>query len=159
MSSNYETLVSEVKSSIEKALPSMQVDVFRRHVEEHDKLRKDYDKLKTDYDTLKADHVKCSAELSTLRALNLEAEKIKMERATLELDKTRFDVTKQLKDADVKIAEAKAATVFTIVDSVFRNTHVRSRIFGDVPVINKDPNGNQWTSTQKTELDQTSTQE
>jgi hypothetical protein len=72
--------------------------------------------------------------------------------ANLELEKLKFSIEKQLKDAAVKAAEDKVTLVSSITNSIFRNIDVRRNIFGELPVINRNPDGSQWTSKESTNV-------
>jgi hypothetical protein len=152
-------MLQEIQSSIEKSLPSMQVNVFRRHMDDFEKMKKEYADLKAKYDILSEKSKIDSNELGTLRALQLNAGTIASEKQALELEKLKFDITKKLQEASVSHANDKTGAVMSVVNSVFRNMEVRKRIFGDVPLVNTDSQGNRWTTTTPTNIDQTETAE
>jgi hypothetical protein len=152
-------LLNEVRQSIEKSLPAIQVDVFRRYVDEAEKAKKDYEELVKDHKILIDNHERDTKELNILKYLNLEADRIKKEREDLELNKKRFEIEKQLQTVAVTNANEKVTLVSGLFHDVFRNIEVRRNILGDVPVITKYQNGDQFTSRESSNTFETESKE
>jgi hypothetical protein len=149
-----EDLLTEVRASIEKALPAIQVDVFRKYMDEAEKTKKELADLKVDRLNIKTAYDKASEECARLRALELDAILIKDGKAKLELDRKVFEIERKLDSAALAGEKEKTALVRELFTAVFRNIEVRSTIFGQVPCLNKDSNGNTWMSVQPANLDQ-----
>jgi len=148
-------LLAEVRATIEKSLPAIQVDVFRRYVEEAEKAKKELASLTDEYKKFKEEAATRYKELETLRVLNFKAEEIKRDRENLDLSKRQFGVDQQLKDLQVKAAEEKIALINCLVHDIFRNIEMRNHILGQVPMVTKYVDGTQFTSQQSSELDET----
>ncbi len=154
-----DTLLTEVRDSIEKALPAMQANAFRKYIEEVEKRKKDYQELVDDQKKLTD---KCDAmnkELIVLRDLKLEAGIIKREKEELDLNKKRFEIEKQLQMATAIHAEEKVTLVSSLFHDVFRNIDIRRNVLGSIPVINKCPDGNQYVTHENSDTTETETKE
>jgi hypothetical protein len=128
-----EELLEQVRKSIETALPAIQVDVFRRYVDESEKAKSELNALKQEYKSTCDKNKALNDEIGVLRGLKNDAETLKRGLAELALDKQRFDIDKKLKDKDVECAKEKVELVRSVVGDVFRNMETRRNIFGTVP--------------------------
>ena len=144
-----ENLLKEVRESIEKALPAIQVDVFRKYVDEAEKAKKDLDSAVKTVDSLNKELKDAKERLTKLEYLNHNAEELKKGLEELRLAKLTFDIEKQLKEASVKFSEEKVTLVKGLFNDVFRNIEVRQFLTGSVPVIHRDANGNQWSGKEQ----------
>ena len=136
-----EELLKQVRESIEKSLPAIQVDVFKKYVEESEATKKTYEELKTDYEALRVKNLEATRELSALRGLKMEEDSIKRERANLDVDKKIFEIEKKLIEEQRKGATEKVDLFRGVMDTFFRNTEVRRSIYDSQPVVLKDLGG------------------
>ena len=136
-----EELLKQVRESIEKSLPAIQVDVFKKYVEESEATKKTYEELKTDYEALRVKNLEATRELSALRGLKMEEDSIKRERANLDVDKKIFEIEKKLIEEQRKSATEKVDLLRGVMDTIFRNTEVKRSIYDTRPVVLKDTCG------------------
>jgi aconitase A len=139
--STQEELLKEIKVSIEKSLPAIQADVFKKYIEESEKSKIELEKLKSDYLALKIMFDKQKEEVSSLRSLNIVEDKIKADRISLDLDKLKFDIEKKLTEAHKISSDEKVVLLQGVMNSVFRNIDVRKSVFDSTPVVLKDSCG------------------
>lgn len=152
-------LLDDVRAKIEESLPAIQVDVFRKYVNESEKAKVEVVSLNASYDALNRNHQEAMKELNDLRDLNLRAEDIKGDRATLALDKQKFEIDKQLTEAKLTAEKEKRELVRGMFNDVFRNTTVRRNIMGDIPVKERYTDGSSMVHKEFTDLNESETKE
>jgi hypothetical protein len=132
MDSNEELLLVFQKA-IEEKLPGMQVDAFRKHIDEAKKIKAEFADLKVVHQQLVIANKATVAELADLKSLKLESETIAQRKSTLEFDTLKFSVEKQVKEAQLTAEKEKVCLIQSLVNSVFRNIETRESILGNIP--------------------------
>jgi hypothetical protein len=159
---NAKDLLNEVQSSIEKALPAIQVDVFRKYVDDSEKYKRDYETLKFQHDDLVKRYDACVKERDALRQLKLDNEEVTLTAKQLLWDKKVFEVEQKLKDASIQSAQEKVKLMNDLVYAIFRNTEVRKQTLGSIPVIQENNYNGQvsrYNTTAAADLNETKREE
>ena len=150
-----EKLTNDIYEAIKQNLSGQVSDTLQRVLAEYKSLKEEIENYKSNIENLKTQYY--NLDISHNELLVLKNTKTELDKREKELVIRENKI--ELVEKDKKCSEEKVGLIKECFNIVFRNTEIRRNKMGNIPLINKCPDGSEYATTIPTDIIETEKKE